>query len=146
MEISEKLFIDCPPTMAFDLMADVRNLTRWNEGASRADKLSDGPIATGTVFVTVNRGQEMKSTITTFSPPERLDFDVRSDRLDVASTFTFTPSGTGTELVIEFEPKTKGIMKLLFPVLRPIIKRDLAAQHLRFKSFCEAQHRSSTRS
>jgi hypothetical protein len=31
MAITEELHIDCPPTTAFDLMADVRNVTRWND-------------------------------------------------------------------------------------------------------------------
>lgn len=137
--IAEELHIDCPPTMAFDLMADVRNLTRWNEGATRAELLTDEPIAQGARFATVNRGQQMESTVTRFDRPGRLDFDVTSRFMDVASTFTFTPSGSGTTLVIEFEPQPKGVMKVLFPLLSPVIRRDLRTQHLKFKTYCEAQ-------
>jgi len=122
---------------AFDLMADVRNLPRWNEGASRAELLTEEPIGQGTRFVTVNRGQEMTSEVTRFDPPDRLDFDVTSRFMDVGSAFTFTPADGGTTLAIEFEPRPKGVMKVLFPLLSPVIRRDLRTQHLKFKTFCE---------
>lgn len=142
--ISEQLHINCPPTMAFDLMADVRNVTRWNDGASRADLVTEEPIGIGTRFVTVNRGQELESRITRLDRPDRLEFDVTGKLMDVAGAFTFTPSGEGTTLVMEFEPSPKGIMKALFPLLRPVIRRDLRTQHLKFKDFCEMQRQQPT--
>jgi len=142
MTITEVLHIDCPPAIAFDLMADVRNLTRWNDGASRAELMTEEPIGLGTRFVAVNRGQELEQTITRFDRPGRIDFDVTGKLLDVASTFTFTASESGTRLVIEFEPHPKGIMKVLFPILSPAIRRDLRSQHLKFKAFCETQRLS----
>jgi hypothetical protein len=48
----------------------------------------------------------------------------------------------GTDLVIEFSPRLKRIMKVLFPVLKPLIKRDLVAQHLKFKAYCEQENLS----
>ena len=137
MTITEEFHIDCPPETAFDLMADVRKLTDWNEGASRAEMMSDGPIGHGSKFVAVNRGQEMKSTITTFERPERLDFSVAGKTMNVDATFRFTQAAAGTGLSIEFVPHPKGVMKVLFPLLRPLIRRDLAKQHVKFKEYCE---------
>ncbi len=139
MTIREELHIDCPPATAFDLMADVRKLTEWNDGASKAEMRSAEPVGPGSTFIAVNRGQEMESTITTFQRPDRLDFSVKGKAMDVAATFMFSGAGSGTQLVIEFDPTPKGIMKLLFPLLRPVIRRDLARQHLKFKDFCESQ-------
>ena len=138
MAITEQLQIDCPPATAFDLMADVRKLTDWNEGASKAEMTSAGPIGQGSRFEVVNRGQTMESTITRFDRPEHLDFSVTGKAMDVAAEFRFTEVGAGTTLFIEFQPRPKGIMKVLFPVLRPLIRRDLAKQHLKFKDFCES--------
>lgn len=144
MTIREELHIDCPPATAFDLMADVRKLTEWNDGASRAEMRSAEPVGPGSTFIAVNRGQEMESTITTFQRPERLDFSVKGKAMDVAATFRCNSAGSGTQLVMEFDPTPKGVMKVLFPVLRPIIRRDLARQHLKFKHFCESQGASHT--
>lgn len=142
MTINEELHIDCPPELAFDLMADVRHLTTWNEGASRAELTTGEPIERGSRFTTVNRGQELESTITVFDRPERLDFDVTSKRLDVAGTFTFAESDGGTKLSISFEPRPKGALSALFPLLKPLIRRDLIKQHLKFKDFCEERAKS----
>ena len=108
MTITEELHINCPRSAAFDLMADVRKITRWNGGASRAEMTSEEPIGQGSQFITVNRGQELESTITTFDRPERLEFDV-----------------------------TGKLMSVLFPVLSPLIRRDLRKQHAKFKELCE---------
>lgn len=139
MTIREEMNIDCPPTTAFDLMADVRKITEWNEGASSAEMTSSGPIGKGSQFMTVNRGQGMRSTITRFERPGRLDFSVSNRALDVGASFYFTEAAEGTSLVIEFDPHPKGILKALFPVLKPLIRRDLLNQHLKFKQFCESQ-------
>ena len=136
--LTEAMNIDCSTATAFDLMADVRHITRWNAGASKCEMLSEEPIGKGTRFVTVNRGQEMTSTITRFDRPERLEFDVTSKAMDVHATFRFTKSKSGTRLDIAFEPQPKGIMTVLFPLLRPMIRRDLIKQHLKFKDYCEA--------
>lgn len=140
MTITEELHINCPPSTAFDLMADVRKLTEWNKGVSRAEMTTADPVGQGSTFVTVNRGQEMESTITTCDRPRRLDFMVTGKTMTVAARFDFDSADSGTKLVIEFDPAPKGVFKLLFPVLKPIIRRDLAKQHQKFKTFCEAKH------
>jgi uncharacterized protein YndB with AHSA1/START domain len=137
--LKEAMNIDCSTAKVFDLMADVRLITRWNAGASRCEMLSQEPIGKGSRFVTVNRGQEMTSTITRFDRPERLEFAVTSKAMDVHGTFRFTKTNARTRLDITFEPQPKGIMKVLFPLLKPMIRRDLVKQHLKFKDYCETQ-------
>ena len=105
MTIREELHIDCPPETAFDLMADVRKLTDWNDGASKAEMRSAGPVGPGSTFIAVNRGQEMESTITTFQRPDRLDFSVKGKAMDVAATFRFSGVGSGTQLSHRIRPR-----------------------------------------
>ncbi len=139
MEIREELHINCHPALAFDLMADVRRITEWNGGASSAEMLSPEPIGVGSRFSTVNRGQTLESTIRTFERPDLLEFDVTGKAMDVAGTFAFTETDEGTRLDLTFTPQPKGVMAFLFPLLSPIIKRDLRKQHEKFKVFCESQ-------
>lgn len=140
--LTEVLNIDCPKMLAFDLMADVEQITRWNGGASKSEMIGEEPIGKGSQFKTVNRGQEMASTITTFERPDRLEFAVNGKAMDVHGTFIFTETDTGTRLDMAFEASPKGIMRVLFPLLKPLIRRDLVNQHLKFKGFCEAQNSS----
>lgn len=140
--IREELHIDCPPTAAFDLMADVRRITDWNSGVSSVEMKSNRAIGRGSRFVAVNRGQAMESTITTFDRPERLEFATTGKTMDVAGRFSFKSAGSGTRLIIELDPRLKGVMKVLLPILKPMIRRDLANQHAKFKGYCELQNQS----
>lgn len=73
--------------------------------------------------------------------PVHLEFDATSKRMNLAIAFTFTETDSGTLVHGEFDPQPKGIMAVLFPVLRPMIRRGMAKQHQNFKALCEAQER-----
>ena len=141
MTFTEDIRIGCAPAIAFDLMADVRNEVRWNDGVSRAELTTDEPVRLGSEFVTDHGGPlgEIESTITVFDRPERLEFSATSKRMDLAISFTFTEDGSGTLVHGTFGPTPRGIMAVLFPLLRPMIRRDMAKQHQKFKALCEAQ-------
>lgn len=141
MTITEDLHIDCPPAIAFDVMADVRNETQWNDGVSKAALITDEPVGRGSKFVTEHGRPlgQIESTITVFDRPECLEFAATSKRMDLAISFTFTDAGSGTLVHGTFDPKPKGIMAVLFPLLRPMIRRDMAKQHQKLKALCESQ-------
>jgi hypothetical protein len=141
MQITEDLSIDCPPATAFDLMADVRNETQWNGDVSRSELTTDEPVGPGSQFVTYHGAPlwQIESTITVFDRPGRLEFTSTSKRMDLEISLTFTETGSGSHLHGTFDPKPKGIMTVLFPLLRPMIRRDMAKQHQSFKTLCESQ-------
>jgi hypothetical protein len=141
MTITEDLHIECEPATVFDLMADVRNETKWNDGVSRAELTTEEPVGEGSKFVTDHGGPlgQIESTITVFDRPGRLEFVATSKRLGLAISYTFTDEGSGTLAHGTFEPKPKGVMAVLFPLLRPMIRRDMAKQHQHFKELCESQ-------
>lgn len=143
MPITEDMHIDCPPVVVFDMIADVRHETEWNDGVSKAALISGEPVGNGTRFMTVHGRPlgEIESTITTFERPSLLEFSATSKRMDLAVSFAFTESGSGTDVHGTFDPRPKGIMALLFPLLRPMIRRDMAKQHQNLKALCESQER-----
>ena len=139
--------IDCPPTTAFDLMADVRNETRWNDGVSSAELLTAEPVGPGSRFVTTHGWPlgQIESTITAFTRPQRFDVRATSKAMDLALSATFAETGSGTSIHAEFDPAPKGLMKVLLPLLLPMIRRDLDRQHQHFKALCESEARSLDR-
>ncbi len=139
MAFTEQMHIDCPSTTVFDLMADARNETRWNGGVSRAELMTDEPIGKGSQFIVVSRGREDEVTITVFDRPERLEFAVTSKAMDIDITYTFAETDGTTTAVGNFDARPKGFMKVLLPLLMPVIKRDLAKQHAKFENLCETQ-------
>ena len=141
MTFTEDLNIECPLERAFDVMADIRNETQWNDGVSKAELTTEEPIGHGSRFVTDHGSPlgQIESTITRFDRPDRLEFAATSKRMDLDISFTFTEVASGTLVHGTFEPRPKGIMALLFPLLRPMIRRDMAKQHQNLKALCESQ-------
>ena len=135
----EELRIRAASTTVFDLLADARNEVRWNEGVSRAELVTDEPIRQGSQFVVADKRGQHDVEITMFDRPERLEFALAGKQMDVAISYRFEESDGTTRAVGTFDARPKGFMKALLPLLLPLIKRDIAKQHVNFKTLCEAQ-------
>lgn len=130
--------VGCSVESAFDLMADARNEVRWNSAVSRSDLLTGEPVGAGSRFLTVNRGRDYNATIASFERPNRLVFEVTSKQMDITASFTFSAEGTGTIVQEHLDFRPKSLMKVIFPVMAPLVRRDLPKQGARFKTLCEA--------
>ena len=121
------------------LLADARNEVQWDEGVSEAALVTDEPIRRSSQFVVVDKRGEHVVEITVFDRPERLEFALTSKQMDVAINYRFTESDGTTTAFGHFDARPKGLMKALLPLLLPLIKRDIAKQHVNFKKLCAAQ-------
>lgn len=126
-----------PPDVAFDAMADARNEVRWNSKVTRSDLVGDQPIGKGSHFQTVNRGQVYDATITEYERPTRISFEVTGKQMDITTAFTFKASPQGTLLQGDFDFHPKGFLKVVFPLMRPMIRSDLPRQMGSFADFCK---------
>jgi len=136
MALDVNQVIAVPPDVAFDAMVDVRNEVHWNSKVTRSELLSDEPIGQGSRFQTVNRGQLYDATITEYERPTRITFEVTGKQMDITTTFTFTENSQGTALHGEFDFRPKGLLKVIFPLMRPMIRGDLPKQMGSFAAFC----------
>jgi len=59
--------------------------------------------------------------------------------MEIAAAFTFASRDGGTDLRSSFDFRPKGVLRLVAPLLRPLIARDLPRQSASFKAFCEEQ-------
>ena len=89
--------IACPAEQVFDMVADLRNETRWSSRVSSAELRTGEPIERGSRFSIVNGGTPYEVTITTYDRPSRLVVEA-SGRPDLTIAYTFTPTGEGTDL------------------------------------------------
>jgi len=137
MEFSAQSDISRSPEEVFDRMADARNEPAWNSQVSSSELVSDGQVGPGSRFVTVNRGKSYDATITTYERPGRLVFEVTGKPLDITASFTISPQGEGAHVESRFNFRPKGGMKLMFPLMGPAIRKDVARQSASFKRFCE---------
>jgi len=128
-----------PRPDVFDLMADARNEAVWNSKVTSSELVSAEPIGLGARFVTVNRGQSYDATITTYDRPNEIAFNVVGKTLKIVGRFRFSDAGAVTVLRASFDIQPSGFMKVLLPVIAPMVRRDFPKQLNSFKSFCETR-------
>jgi uncharacterized protein YndB with AHSA1/START domain len=128
--------IACPPETVFDTLADLRNDPRWNSRVSRAELQSAEPVGLGSRFAIVNGGTAYDVAITSYDRPSRLVLEA-SGNPDLTIASKLTPDGDGTQLESDFDFRPKGALKVLFPLLAPVIRRDVPKQYASLKALCE---------
>jgi uncharacterized protein YndB with AHSA1/START domain len=128
--------IACPPEKVFDTLADLRNDAQWNSRVSRAELQSPEPIGPGSRFAIVNGGTPYDVTITSYERPSRLVLEA-SGKPDLTIAYALKWTGDETELESDFDFRASGALKVLFPLLAPVIRRDVPKQFASLKAFCE---------
>src|SRR4051812_32104209 len=118
------------------MVADMRNETRWNSRVSSAALRSGEPIELGSRFAIVNGGTAYDVTITTYDGPSRLVFEA-SGKPDLTIAYAFMPTGEDTDLESGFDFRPRGAPKVVFPLLAPLMRRDVPKQYASLKALCE---------
>ena len=136
MRVTATTRIACPPEQVFDTLADLRNDTQWNTRVSTAELRSPESIGRGSRFAIVNGGTPYDVTITTYDRPSRLVLEA-SGKPDLTIAYTFTPTSDGTQLDSDFDFRPSGVLRLLFPLFAPVIRRDVPRQYASLKALCE---------
>ncbi len=117
-------------------MADARNESKWNSRVSRSELLSGEPIGLGSRVRVVNGRSRVRRDRFLYEHPRRVAFDVTGKHMDLTGSFTFAADSEGTMLA-EFDFRPKGVIKLVFPLMTPLVRRDLRRQLASFRLFCE---------
>lgn len=119
--------IERPQEELFDYLADLENEPKWNPGASNVVRVSPGPVGLGTVWEEdFARVGHYVTTIDAYERPSVLGFDAKNPRTDAHVRFEFAADGehaTNVSCVVELT--MKGGMRLLEPVLAPMIRRQI---------------------
>jgi uncharacterized protein YndB with AHSA1/START domain len=134
--------IKASPEAAFDAMADARNEPRWNSQVSGCSLATSEPIGHGSRFETVNRGRTYQAEITTFDRPNQLTFEVTGKGMDITATFAFTADGEGTANHATFDFRPKGFLRVMFPLMKPLVAKDGPKQAANFAAFVEGRSAS----
>jgi uncharacterized protein YndB with AHSA1/START domain len=136
VRVTTTLRLACPPEQVFDTLADLRNETQWNGRVSSAELRSAEPIELGSRFEIVNGGTPYEVTITTYERPSRLALEA-SGNPDLTIVYTFVRAGDGTQLDSDYDFRPRGFLKMLLPLLAPVIRRDVPKQQASLKALCE---------
>ena len=135
MKGSLQLTVDRSVTDVFDFLADIRNEATWNPRVIEIEKVSDGPIATGTVFRGHYRALgTLVTELTEYDPPRTLSFRSTGEHMQLRGTFTLTPVDGGTRLALDADLQPQGLFAIVAPLMSPIITRQNTAATKRLKA------------
>jgi hypothetical protein len=145
--IAGEVTIDAPPGEVFDMVADERNEPRYNHRIVRAEKVSEGPVGTGTRFVAEPKSMgtkgEMTLEILEYDRPHRLHNVVSSSYMQVDGTLTFDQVEGGTRLRWDWDVALIGPVRILSPVLTLLGPGWERRNWVGLKKYMESGRRSS---
>ncbi len=124
--IDSTVRIERAPEEVFDYIVDLRNELEWNPGVESMEKLTEGPVGTGTRYrAKWKRSKYIEVECTAFDRPRRWVY-VNGGPVSVTLTIVLTAEGTGTRLVSRFDAHPHGLMRLGFPIFLRIMRRQEA--------------------
>lgn len=133
--------IERPVEEVFDYFTDVANDREWNPFAKRADKTSEGPLGVGTTFSVVRKmSGPMDIEYTEYERPTR--WTLRGTGRPASFTYLadFAPAeGGGTQLTSSMAMEPRGVFKLLAPVMRSQLGKQLDQVHEALKRRLESR-------
>ena len=119
--IKGEIVIGRPIDEVFDFVADERNEPTFNPRMLRAEKVTEGPIGTGTRFLATLKsiGREFDRTIegTVYERPTRLGSASSMSSADTRGELTFEPHPDGTRMRWSWDVEPRGVSKLLTPFI-----------------------------
>lgn len=142
--------IDRPPedVWAYVGTNHVENHPKWDPAIQKLELVGPGPIGKGSRMRMERKDPGMHSTvdieITEFEPNRRFAFVGTAQRMDFSPTMTIQPRGAqGSRLTMEADMQPKGPFKLMFPLMKPMIGKQLRDAMARIKDGVEAGPRST---
>jgi uncharacterized protein YndB with AHSA1/START domain len=127
-KIEGEIVIGRPMEEVFDFVADQSNEPQYNPQMVRAEKITPGPVGTGTTFrsavASMGRTAEMLIEYTGYDRPRRLASTTTMAQADISYTLTFEPAGTGTRMRWSGQVHPKRAFRLLGPLITWIGRRQ----------------------
>lgn len=135
--IENSVEINRPPEVVFEYCVDMRNELEWNPDAQSMRKLTDGPMGVGTKFLAKwKQSKLIEVECTKYDRPHAWQY-INGGPLSIIFDGAVTPSSNGSTLVVRFDARPHGMMKLFFPILLQILKRAERRNMQRIKNALE---------
>ena len=129
-QIEGEIMIHRPVETVFDFVANQCNEPLYNVEMVSAEKVSDGPIGSGTRFCAVMQSGKRRFPVdiefTTFERPTRLGSHSVANGMQMDGVLVFEPVGQRTHMTWEWDVHATGAMRLISPVITWIGRRQEA--------------------
>ena len=127
-QIQGEIIIDRPVETVFDFVANQCNEPLYNVEMVSAEKMSEGPVGSGTRFRAVMRSGRRVFPVdiefTTFERSTRLGSHSVANGMTMDGELAFEAVGESTRMTWEWDVHPAGAMRLLSPIVTMIGKRQ----------------------
>lgn len=148
--IQREIVIHRPVEEVFDFVADGRNEPRYNPGSLHAELTSAGDIGIGATFRSegkmMGRRAEVIYEITAYERPRQLSLHLTKPPMGMylRGVQTFETVAAGTKTRWSYDLETRGLFKLMTPMIARMFGRRIEAVLASLKRLLESQEISST--
>jgi uncharacterized protein YndB with AHSA1/START domain len=143
MRLEQSFRVGRPPEVVFDYLTNPANLADWQTSKTFVEKLTDGPPRLGTRVRERTKppgGREFEQIVefSEFDRPRRVHVHILEGPYPVDGTWSFEPEGDGTGVRFVAEGELRGVMRLVQPVAKLILGRQMAGYHRNLRRNLEA--------
>ncbi len=144
MRLEQTFSVGRPPEAVFDYLTNPSNLAAWQTSKTSVEQLTDGPPRLGTRVRERTKppgGKEFEQIVefTEFDRPRRVHVHIVEGPYPVDGTWSFEPDGNGTRVNFVAEGKMHGVMRILQPVTKLLLARQMAGYHRNLRRNVEAR-------
>ena len=135
--------IDKPVQDVFAYTSQIENRMKWQPSLQKVVAKSEGPMCQGTKWLETTkigtRTEDFEMLYKTFEPNKRILEDVKGRIMTGKIDILFEDQGAKTRLIVIFNAQFKGLLKLVSPLVIPVIKRGITEDVTLLKGLIEAQ-------
>jgi hypothetical protein len=137
MSVDDAILIEALPDVVWDVTLEVERWPEWTPTVTSVSRVGSGPLGPGSV-VRIKQPLQPESewTVTAFDPGRRFGWETRRPGLHMSATHELYPEGAGTRNVLRVEARG-ALALLLWPLLRPAMRRALAEENRGLKTRSE---------
>jgi len=120
--LTEKAVTSLDQAAAFEQVADLGNIHRWDPGVVESDKVTPEPMGVGTTYALSlrygARDVSMLYVVTEYEPNELIVYEGSGGMVKAIDTIRFVPHVNGTEVIYEADLRLTGLARLAQPFMR----------------------------
>jgi uncharacterized protein YndB with AHSA1/START domain len=141
--VDQTFSVNRPPELVFDYLTNPSNLAAWQTSKTSVEQLTDGPPQLGTRVRERTKqpgGKEFEQIVefTEFDRPARVHAHIVEGPYPIDGTWSFEPDGDGTRVHFVAAGALSGLMRLMQPVAKRLIARQMAGCHRNLRRNLEA--------
>ena len=128
IDVTVSTTINRPVGEVFSFVAEMENEAQWHTDIVEAERLTEGDVGSGTSYKVTYRPQPMSPgegvvEIVGFEKDRRITSQSDMGNMKATLTHLFGDSAGGTEVTRRIQVETSGMMTVMSPIMRFMVRR-----------------------